>query len=58
MLNFELTQVAFSFKIYNSKFKIGFDEDRHPHTYHARHYAQLGAEIRVWRIYSPGAPQL
>ncbi len=28
------------------------NEDRHPHTYHARQDAQLGTKIRIWRIHT------
>lgn len=36
----------------NEKPETVLHEDRHPHTYHARQDAQLGAEIRLWRIHS------
>lgn len=37
---------------------FAIDENRHSHTHHARTYAELGTEIRLWRIYTPGTPQL
>ena len=37
---------------------VGVYENRHPHSYHAGAHAELDEKVWLWRIYSPGTPEL